>query len=158
MQVFGLPGHVIRNGRAASRFLAAQTPNIEAARRRDAVARWRQAMAAGLGAVEAAKAVGVPRATLYRWQAKPEPGSRRPRRTPISSGSKQDRSMADHMGKINAAALLSVGAAFDFSAGAKQNAPAWMQRSGLEWIFRLARGPRRLARRHHRDANWEAIK
>jgi transposase InsO family protein len=80
MQVFGLPGHIIRNGRAASRLLAAQTPNSEAARRRDAVARWRQAMALGLSAVEAATAVGVPRATLYRWQAKPEPGSRRPRR------------------------------------------------------------------------------
>jgi putative transposase len=80
MQVFGLPGHVIRSGRAASRLLAAQTPTIEAAKRRDAVARWRRAMAAGLGAVEAARAVGVPRATLYRWQAKPEPGSRRPRR------------------------------------------------------------------------------
>ena len=39
MQVFGLPGHVIKNGRAASRLLAAQTPDIEAARRRDAVHR-----------------------------------------------------------------------------------------------------------------------
>jgi hypothetical protein len=33
MQVFGLPGHLIRNGRAASRLLDAQTPDIEAARR-----------------------------------------------------------------------------------------------------------------------------
>ena len=80
MQVFGLPGHIIRNGKAASRLLAAQTPNIEAARRRDAVARWRRAMSDGLSALQAAKAVGVPRATLYRWQARPEPGSRRPRR------------------------------------------------------------------------------
>ena len=40
MQVFGLPGHIIRSGRGASRLLAAKTPNIEAARRRDAVARW----------------------------------------------------------------------------------------------------------------------
>jgi len=80
MQVFGLPGHVIKNGRAASRLLAAQTPDIEAARRRDAVARWRAAIAAGLSAEKAAKAVGVPRATLYRWEKAPEPRSRRPKR------------------------------------------------------------------------------
>jgi putative transposase len=82
MQVFGLPSHIIRNGRAASRLLAAKTPDIEAARRRDAVQRWRGAMAAGLSAGQAAKAVGVPRASLYRWEKKPEPLSRRPHRPP----------------------------------------------------------------------------
>jgi hypothetical protein len=41
MQVFGLPSHIIRNGRAASRLLDAKTPQIEAARRRDADARRR---------------------------------------------------------------------------------------------------------------------
>ena len=50
MQVFGLPGHLIRNGGAASRLIAAKTPNIAAAIRRDAVARWRSAMAKGLSA------------------------------------------------------------------------------------------------------------
>lgn len=43
---------------------------------------------------------------------------------------------------------LAVGAAFDFLAGAKAQAPLWMQRSGLEWAFRLATEPRRLARRY----------
>jgi len=80
MQVFGLPGHLIRNGRAASRLLAAQTPGIEAARRRDAVARWRRAMRDGLDGERAAQAVGVPRSTLYRWEKAPEPRSRRPNR------------------------------------------------------------------------------
>lgn len=80
MQVIGLPGHIIRNGRAASRLLDAKTPNIEAARRRDAVARWRGAMAAGLTAEQAAKAVGAPRSTLYRWEKEAEPRSRRPHR------------------------------------------------------------------------------
>jgi hypothetical protein len=61
----------------ASRLLAAKTPQIEAARRRDAVARWRNAIADGLTAEQAARAVGVTRATLYRWE-KPEPESRRP--------------------------------------------------------------------------------
>jgi N-acetylglucosaminyldiphosphoundecaprenol N-acetyl-beta-D-mannosaminyltransferase len=41
-----------------------------------------------------------------------------------------------------------VGAAFDFHAGTKRMAPAWMQRRGLEWLFRLACEPRRLWRRY----------
>jgi putative transposase len=77
MQVFGLPGQVIRNGRAASRLLDAK-PHNEAERRRDAVARWRRAMADGLTAEKAAKAVGVARATLYRWKKDATPKSRRP--------------------------------------------------------------------------------
>lgn len=80
MQVFGLPGHIIRGGKAASRLLAAKTANIEAERRRDAVARWRQAMAKGLSAADAARAIGVPRPSLYRWEKQPEPKSRRPKR------------------------------------------------------------------------------
>jgi transposase InsO family protein len=80
MQVFGLPGQIIKNGRAASRLLAAQTPDIEAARRRDAVARWRRARADGLNAEQAARAVGVPRSTLYRWGKDAVPRSRRPHR------------------------------------------------------------------------------
>ena len=79
MQVRSLPRHVIRNGRAASRLLGAKTPDIEAERRRDAVARWRRAMADGLTAQQAAKAVGVARSNLYRWEKEPVPRSRRPR-------------------------------------------------------------------------------
>lgn len=80
MQIFGLPGHIIRNAQAASRLVAAKRPDIEAQRRRDAVARWRRAIAGGLSAAAAADAVGVPRATLYRWEKQPESRSRRPRR------------------------------------------------------------------------------
>jgi N-acetylglucosaminyldiphosphoundecaprenol N-acetyl-beta-D-mannosaminyltransferase len=61
---------------------------------------------------------------------------------------KQERWMAEHVGKIQATALLGVGAAFDFLSGEKRQAPYWMQRSGLEWFFRLATEPRRLARRY----------
>ncbi len=61
---------------------------------------------------------------------------------------KQEKWMADHVGKIRATALLGVGAAFDFLSGEKAQAPYWMQRSGLEWAFRLATEPRRLARRY----------
>src|SRR5271165_5938182 len=86
MQVFGLPGHIIRNARGASRLLAAQTPTIEAARRRDALARWRKAMAQGLTSEQAARAVGFPRSTLYRWRKRAEPLSRRPSRHPKTQG------------------------------------------------------------------------
>lgn len=44
--------------------------------------------------------------------------------------------------------LVAVGAAFDFIAGTKRQAPAWMQDRGLEWLYRLAREPRRLWRRY----------
>ena len=61
---------------------------------------------------------------------------------------KQERWMVEHLGKIDATALLGVGAAFDFHAGTKPRAPIWMQRSGLEWVFRLMSEPRRLAHRY----------
>jgi putative transposase len=80
MQVFGLPSKIIRNGRSASRLLAAKTPNIAAERRRDAVGRWRRAMADGLSAERAACAIGVSRASLYRWEKDATPKSRRPHR------------------------------------------------------------------------------
>ena len=61
---------------------------------------------------------------------------------------KQEKWMASHVGRVEAAALFGVGAAFDFHAGLKSRAPAWMQRSGTEWMWRLACEPRRLARRY----------
>jgi N-acetylglucosaminyldiphosphoundecaprenol N-acetyl-beta-D-mannosaminyltransferase len=61
---------------------------------------------------------------------------------------KQEKWMASHVGRIEATALIGVGAAFDFHAGTKPRAPGWMQRSGLEWLFRLASEPRRLAHRY----------
>ena len=60
---------------------------------------------------------------------------------------KQERWMASHKGSVSAA-MLGVGAAFDFLAGTKPQAPAWMQRAGLEWLFRLGTEPRRLWRRY----------
>jgi N-acetylglucosaminyldiphosphoundecaprenol N-acetyl-beta-D-mannosaminyltransferase len=54
----------------------------------------------------------------------------------------------DHFRERLGATLLAVGAAFDFLAGAKPQAPPWMQAKGLEWTFRLATEPRRLWRRY----------
>jgi len=84
MQVFGLPGQVIRNAKLASR-IAAKSGSHAAGIRLAAVARWRQAMADGLSAARAAQAVGVPRASLYRWERRPEPRSRRPKRVRAKS-------------------------------------------------------------------------
>jgi N-acetylglucosaminyldiphosphoundecaprenol N-acetyl-beta-D-mannosaminyltransferase len=62
--------------------------------------------------------------------------------------------MARHVGHVEAAVLIGVGAAFDFHAGLKRQAPRWMQRSGLEWLFRLASEPRRLGRRYLINNPW----
>jgi N-acetylglucosaminyldiphosphoundecaprenol N-acetyl-beta-D-mannosaminyltransferase len=64
---------------------------------------------------------------------------------------KQERWMAAHAGRLEAKALLGVGAAFDIHAGLLPQAPLWMQRSGLEWLYRLGREPRRLWRRYLRN-------
>lgn len=61
---------------------------------------------------------------------------------------KQEQWMAAHCGSVAAPVLVGVGAAFDFHAGRKRQAPAWMRRSGLEWLFRLGQEPRRLWRRY----------
>jgi N-acetylglucosaminyldiphosphoundecaprenol N-acetyl-beta-D-mannosaminyltransferase len=60
---------------------------------------------------------------------------------------KQDWESARLAGDV-AAVFIAVGAAFDFIAGEKKQAPIWMQRNGLEWLFRLAVEPRRLWRRY----------
>ena len=60
---------------------------------------------------------------------------------------KQERWMYEHRDRIDAV-LVGVGAAFDFHAGAVRQAPAFLQRFGLEWAFRLACEPRRLWRRY----------
>ena len=61
---------------------------------------------------------------------------------------KQDYWMANHRDKLNVPVMVGVGAAFDFIAGIKIQAPKWMQKSGLEWVFRLCQEPKRLWRRY----------
>ena len=60
---------------------------------------------------------------------------------------RQERWMAEHRGRIDAV-MIGVGAAFDYHAGTLKRAPLWMQKSGLEWLFRLASEPRRLWKRY----------
>jgi N-acetylglucosaminyldiphosphoundecaprenol N-acetyl-beta-D-mannosaminyltransferase len=60
---------------------------------------------------------------------------------------KQEHWIVEHMGRVHAV-MFAVGAAFDFIAGNKNRGPRWMQSCGLEWVFRLASEPRRLAWRY----------
>jgi N-acetylglucosaminyldiphosphoundecaprenol N-acetyl-beta-D-mannosaminyltransferase len=64
---------------------------------------------------------------------------------------KQERWMAAHVGRLAVPVLVGVGAAFDIHAGLLPQAPRWMQTSGLEWLYRLFREPRRLWRRYLRN-------
>ena len=61
---------------------------------------------------------------------------------------KQEKWMANHVGRIRAAAMIGVGAAFDYHAGAVPWAPRWIRQAGLEWIYRMMHEPRRLWRRN----------
>lgn len=60
---------------------------------------------------------------------------------------RQEIWVADHLGKVKAA-MMAVGAAFDFHAGVLKQAPSWMQDAGLEWLFRLTVEPKRLWKRY----------
>ena len=60
---------------------------------------------------------------------------------------KQEQWMAAMQGRINAV-LVGVGGAVPVLVGAQRRAPVWMQRSGLEWAYRLAQEPRRLWKRY----------
>lgn len=61
---------------------------------------------------------------------------------------KQDLWMQLYRPVLNAPLLIGVGAAFDLLAGMKRQAPRWMQRSGLEWLYRLLQEPGRLGKRY----------
>ena len=60
---------------------------------------------------------------------------------------KQDHFAYNHAHRIRGVQVC-VGAAFDFHAGHKRMAPSWMQRNGLEWLFRLTQEPGRLWKRY----------
>jgi len=63
---------------------------------------------------------------------------------------KQEQWVAGHRGRVQAV-MAAVGAAFDFHSGRVRQAPRWMQRCGLEWLYRLLMEPRRLWRRYFKN-------
>lgn len=64
---------------------------------------------------------------------------------------RQELWVADHVGKIDVPLMLAVGAAFDFHSGARKWAPAWIRKIGMEWIFRMLTGGRRVFWRNARN-------
>jgi N-acetylglucosaminyldiphosphoundecaprenol N-acetyl-beta-D-mannosaminyltransferase len=61
---------------------------------------------------------------------------------------KQEKFMAEFLPRLDVTLMIGVGAAFDFHSGRVKQAPRWMQRSGLEWFFRLYCEPKRLWKRY----------
>jgi len=57
---------------------------------------------------------------------------------------KQEKWMYEHRGKLTVPVIVGVGAAFNFHAGVVKQAPRWMQKRGLEWLYRLSQEPQRL--------------
>lgn len=72
---------------------------------------------------------------------------------------KQEKWMADHQGRIHGL-MIGVGAGFDYHAGNIDRAPEWMQKSNLEWVYRLMQDPKRLFKRYlHTNTKfiWNAM-
>ena len=61
---------------------------------------------------------------------------------------KQEKWLHSHIAALDIRFAAGIGAVFDFYAGNTPRAPSWMQRTGLEWLYRLAKNPRKLARRY----------
>jgi N-acetylglucosaminyldiphosphoundecaprenol N-acetyl-beta-D-mannosaminyltransferase len=72
----------------------------------------------------------------------------------------QETWMSEQRANLNAPVLIGVGAAFDFLTGRKPQAPRWMQKTGLEWLFRFASEPKRLWPRykHYPRFVWLALR
>jgi N-acetylglucosaminyldiphosphoundecaprenol N-acetyl-beta-D-mannosaminyltransferase len=65
---------------------------------------------------------------------------------------KGERWIVRHLDRLGVPVSVQIGASLDFAAGRVRRAPRWMQRTGLEWAFRLWLEPRRLAGRYARNA------
>lgn len=64
---------------------------------------------------------------------------------------KQELWSLKHQAQLNVKLVMCVGATIDFLAGEKQRSPKWMQRVGLEWLYRMCQEPRRLVKRYAKD-------
>lgn len=61
---------------------------------------------------------------------------------------KQEKFLYNYKDKLNVPVSLGIGASIDFEAGNVNRAPKWMQKSGLEWFYRLCKEPRRMYKRY----------
>jgi N-acetylglucosaminyldiphosphoundecaprenol N-acetyl-beta-D-mannosaminyltransferase len=67
-----------------------------------------------------------------------------------------ERWLRDHVADLGVPLVLQFGASFDFVAGRVERAPTWMQRTGLEWLYRTLQEPKRLAGRYARNFSFLA--
>lgn len=61
---------------------------------------------------------------------------------------KQEKFICKYKDKLNVPISLAIGASIDFEAGNIERAPKWMQKSGLEWFYRLCKEPKRMFKRY----------
>ena len=61
---------------------------------------------------------------------------------------RQEKWIAEHRSSLNVPLIWAVGALLDYNAGEERRCPQWMGEHGLEWLFRLAMNPRRMAARY----------
>lgn len=73
----------------------------------------------------------------------------------VSLGSpKGEKFIYRYREKLNVPVSMSIGAAVDFEAGNVKRAPKWMSRCGLEWLYRMMKEPKRLAKRYWHDLRY----
>lgn len=65
---------------------------------------------------------------------------------------KQDYWIHEHLNELNVNIAIGVGGAFEVTAGLIKRAPKWMQKNGLEWLFRFLQEPKRLFKRYFIEA------
>jgi N-acetylglucosaminyldiphosphoundecaprenol N-acetyl-beta-D-mannosaminyltransferase len=119
---------------------------------RETLAKLRQSLAAAYPNLNVVGMVSPPFRPLSREEQKAlvtEINAASPDVVWVGLGApKQELWMHEVRNSLYAPLLIGIGAAFDFVSGSKHRAPRWMQRSGLEWLHRLVREPRRLWRRY----------
>ena len=69
---------------------------------------------------------------------------------------KQEKWISRNRARLTVPVCIGIGGTLDFMAGTVRRAPMWMQRSGLEWVFRMYVDPKRLGPRYFTDAVWMA--
>ena len=70
---------------------------------------------------------------------------------------KQEKWLSMHRHRLQVPVTVGIGGTFDFLAGRVSRAPVWMQRNGLEWLYRTVQEPRRLTRRYAANA-WGMLR
>ena len=64
---------------------------------------------------------------------------------------KQEKFIYRYKKELNVPVSLAIGASLDFEAGSVRRAPRWMQKAGLEWLYRICAEPKRLFKRYLTD-------